>query len=170
VTHLEGREATEANRLFWIFANRVVRSLRVEVHWKGEAVSPYRRSKASSRWELIEGFEVVGREYPPLNNGEVNLNLIEPASVDGGVHEDHVRPLRAQAVDRLLAAMGGTLVPDPENATCRLVGFSAHDFSNQAIDRSNPVFFSQRPNTSARCTSPAARWVHALTEVFVFPL
>jgi hypothetical protein len=32
----------------------------------------------------LEGFEVVGREYLPLNNGEVNLNLIEPASVDGG--------------------------------------------------------------------------------------
>ena len=31
-----------------------------------------------------------------------NLNLIEPASVHGGVHEDHVKPLRAQAVNRLL--------------------------------------------------------------------
>src|SRR5882672_4153878 len=88
----------------------------------------------------MEGFEVVGCEYLPLNNGEVNLNLIEPASVNGGVHEDHVGPSRAQAVDRLLAAMGGTVDHDPENATCRLVGFSAHGFSNQAIDRSNAGF------------------------------
>jgi hypothetical protein len=36
--------------------------------------------------------------------------------------------------------MGGTVVYDPENATRRLVGFSAHDFSNQAIDRSNAGF------------------------------
>ena len=87
----------------------------------------------------MEGFEVVGREYLPLNNGEVHRNLIEPASVDGGVHEDH-GPWRAQAVDRLLAAMGGTVVHDPENATCRLVGFSADNFSNQAIDRSHAGF------------------------------
>ena len=32
VTYLEGRQAAEANRLFSIFAKRVVRSLRVKVH------------------------------------------------------------------------------------------------------------------------------------------
>ena len=36
VTYFEG-QAAEANRLFSIFAKRVVRSLRVKVHWKGEA-------------------------------------------------------------------------------------------------------------------------------------
>jgi hypothetical protein len=49
VTYLEGRQAAEASRLFSILAKRVVRSLRVKVHWKGEAVSSYRRSNASSR-------------------------------------------------------------------------------------------------------------------------
>ena len=65
VTYLEGSQAAEANRLFSIFAKRVVRSLQ-------------------PLFELIEGLEVVGREYVPLNNGEVNLNPIEPASVDRG--------------------------------------------------------------------------------------
>jgi hypothetical protein len=32
VTYLEGGQAAEANRLFSIFAKRVVRSLRVKVH------------------------------------------------------------------------------------------------------------------------------------------
>jgi hypothetical protein len=36
--------------------------------------------------------------------------------------------------------MGGTVVHDPDYAMRRLVGFSAHDFSNQAIDRSNAGF------------------------------
>jgi len=49
VTYLDGRQAEEGNRLFSIFAKRVVRSLRVKVHGRGEAVSWYRRSKASSR-------------------------------------------------------------------------------------------------------------------------
>ena len=156
--------------MFSIFAKRVVRSLRVKVHWKGEAVSSYRRPKASSRCsELSEGFEVVGREYLPLNNGEVKLNLIEPASVDGGVHQEHVGPLRAQAVDRLLAAMGGTVVHDPENATCRLVGFSAHDFFNQAIDRSNAGFlFAAAEHLGPMHVPRRQIGPCAFTEIFVF--
>jgi hypothetical protein len=38
--------------------------------------------------------------------------------------------------------MGGAVVHDPENATCRLIELSAHDFPNQAIDRSNAGFLS----------------------------
>jgi hypothetical protein len=39
VTYLKGRQAGEGNRLFSIFAKRVVRSSRGKVHWKGEAFS-----------------------------------------------------------------------------------------------------------------------------------
>jgi hypothetical protein len=65
------------------------------------------------------------------------------------VPEDHVDPIREEVVDRLLGAIGGTVVHDPENATCRLVGLSIHAFTNEAIDRRNVTFFSQRPNTWA---------------------
>jgi len=140
VTYFGRGQAAEANRLFSIFAKRVARFLRVKVHWKGEAVSSYRCWKASSRCSSsLRDLKSLGVRTP-LNNREVNLNLIEPASVDGGVHENHVGPLRAEAVDRPLAAMGGAVVHDPENAPCGLVGLSAHDFPNQAIDRSNAGF------------------------------
>jgi hypothetical protein len=49
--------------------------------------------------------EVIGCEYLPLDNGEVNFNLIEPTGM-AGVYKEHLGPLRAEAVDRLLAAMG----------------------------------------------------------------
>jgi hypothetical protein len=56
------------------------------------------------------------------------------------VHEEHVGPLRAKTIDRLLAAMGRAVVHDPENATCWFLRLLAHDFRNQAIDRSNAGF------------------------------
>ena len=60
--------------------------------------------------------------------------------MDWGVYEEHVGPLRAQAVDRLLAAMGGAVVHDPENAPCGFIGLLAHYFLNQAIDRGDTAF------------------------------
>jgi hypothetical protein len=68
-------------------------------------------------FQFAEGTEVIGCEYLPLDNREVNFNLIEPAGMDRGVYEKQVGPLAAQAVDCLLAAMGGTIVHDPEDAT-----------------------------------------------------
>jgi hypothetical protein len=49
-------------------------------------------------------------EYFPLNDEEVDFDLIESAGMDWGVYEGHVGPFRAQAVERLLAAMGGAVV------------------------------------------------------------
>jgi hypothetical protein len=49
-------------------------------------------------FKFVEGLEVVGCEYFPLNNGEVNFNLIEPTGMDWGVYQEQVGPLRAEAV------------------------------------------------------------------------
>ena len=45
-------------------------------------------------FKLVEGLEVIGCEYFPLNDGEVNFNLIEPTGMDWGVYEEQVGPLR----------------------------------------------------------------------------
>jgi len=89
--------------------------------------------------------------------------------VDGGVHENHVGPLRAEAVDRPLAAMGGAVVHDPENAPCGLVGLSAHDFPHQAIDRSNAGFLSAAAEHLGPMHIPRSQiGPCAFPEVFVF--
>ena len=36
--------------------------------------------------------EVIRCEYLPLDDGEVNLNLIEPAGMDWGVYEEQIGP------------------------------------------------------------------------------
>ena len=46
----------------------------------------------SERGEICK---VVGREELTLNDGEIDLNLIEPAGVDRSVDEDDIGPFGA---------------------------------------------------------------------------
>jgi len=57
-------------------------------------------------FEFGQRGEVVGREDFSLNDGEIDLNLIEPAGVNRCVDKDCVGPLRLQAIHGLLTAMG----------------------------------------------------------------
>ena len=62
------------------------------------------------RLEGVEVGEVVGVDDLALDDGEVDLGLVEPAGVDGGVDDDQVRPGALEAVDAALAAMRGAVV------------------------------------------------------------
>ena len=46
--------------------------------------------------ERGEAREVVGREELALDDGEIDLDLVEPAGVDRGVDEDEVGPFGAE--------------------------------------------------------------------------
>ena len=83
--------------------------------------------------------EIVGREDLSLNDREIDLDLVEPTGVNRSVDEDRVGPFGAEAFDRLLAPMSGTIVHDPEDAASGLVGLLGHDFGDEAFHRSNPV-------------------------------
>jgi hypothetical protein len=48
--------------------------------------------------EFGEGGEVIGREDLTLDDGEIDLNLVEPAGVDRGVDQHDRGPRGAQAV------------------------------------------------------------------------
>ena len=54
-------------------------------------------------FKLNEGREIVGGEDFPLNDREIDLNLVEPTGVDRGVDEDGVGPLVTQALGGFLA-------------------------------------------------------------------
>ncbi len=69
--------------------------------------------------------EVVRRENLSLHNREVDLDLVEPTG--------------AEAFDRLLAPVSGTVVDDPEDAVSGPVGLLGHDVSDETFHRSNPV-------------------------------
>jgi len=44
-----------------------------------------------------------------LDDREVDLDLVEPAGVDGQVDEDEILVVALEAVDRALAAVGGAV-------------------------------------------------------------
>lgn len=90
-------------------------------------------------FEFGERREVVRREYFSLHDREIDLDLIEPTGVDRSVDEDGVGPFGAEAFDRLLAPVSGTVVPDPEDAASRPVGLSGHDVTDETFHGSNPV-------------------------------
>jgi hypothetical protein len=50
--------------------------------------------------------DVVWREDLSLNDGEVDLDLIQPAGVNRCEDNDDVRPFRLQPINGFLAAMG----------------------------------------------------------------
>ena len=87
-------------------------------------------------FEVGQGRKIVrGKDL----DREVDLHLIEPTGVVGSVDEDGIGPLGTEAVGGFLAPMSGAVVPDPEDATCGLVGFLAHDFTDETIHRRNTI-------------------------------
>ena len=57
----------------------------------------------------------LGETYFSLDDGEVDLDLVQPGGVHRGMHHDRVRVLLGQPVDRGLATVGGSVVDNPEH-------------------------------------------------------
>lgn len=89
--------------------------------------------------ELVEVGKVVGGQDLALDDREVDLGLVEPAGVHGGVHEDQVRPGALEAVDRALAAVRGAVVDDHEHTLRLAVGLHAHELIDELVERDDPV-------------------------------
>src|SRR5919109_2070538 len=78
--------------------------------------------------------EVIRREDLALDDGEVDLDLIEPARVDGGVDEHKFRPLGLQPRHGALAPMRGAVVRNPEDTPSRAIRFLPHDLRHQPVE------------------------------------
>lgn len=89
----------------WTLASNVFESSRLKFPWKGAnggAVVIVEAQQAIC--DFTSGLEVIGREHLALNNGEVHLDLGEPAGVHGCVHRDDHGPTSLQALDASLTA------------------------------------------------------------------
>ena len=73
-----------------------------------------------------------------MNDREVDLNLIEPTGMNRRMDQKEIRPLRTQAISRLLAPMCRAVIHNPEDAAGGLVGLLAHHLTDKAVDWSNP--------------------------------
>ena len=71
--------------------------------------------------------EVIRGQYFALHDGEVDLDLVQPACVDGKMHHLDVRPLALQPLDGGATAVRGTVVDDPEYPGSGSIGFVVHD-------------------------------------------
>jgi hypothetical protein len=90
--------------------------------------------------EFRQRREIIWCEDLALNNGEVNLDLIQPTDVHRSVEWDQGRPLVLKATDALRAAMRGAIVHDPEDPRSRAVGFLTHHLGDQPIKGGDAVF------------------------------
>src|SRR5437773_5790062 len=129
----------------------VVLALVEAVEWLGEVLAgeaPVERLRdlVVAVLELVECagegggvVEVVGVEQLALDDRVVDLDLVEPAGVDGQVDEDQVAPTALEPLDRALAAVVGAVVDDPEDASCRGVGLLAHDLADEPVERLDPA-------------------------------
>ena len=85
-------------------------------------------------FEVIEAGEFIGCKHLALDNGEIDLDLVEPAGVDRGVNQHHGGPRLAQAVGCFEAAVRRTVVGNPENASRRAIGFDRPDLLHESVE------------------------------------
>ena len=85
--------------------------------------------------EGIEVGKVIGCEDFPLDDGEVDFNLVEPTGVDGTVDQDEARILLLESLYRGWAAMRGAVVDNPEHAPGVVVGRARHDLFDETVKR-----------------------------------
>lgn len=85
--------------------------------------------------DLGEGGEVVGSEDFPLDDGEVDFDLVEPTGVNGGMDQDEVGVGFLEPLEGSLPAMGGAVIYDPEHPTRLAVWGLGHDLGDEAVKR-----------------------------------
>src|SRR5918996_6213263 len=78
--------------------------------------------------------EVVRRQHFALDDGEIDLDLVEPARVDRRVDENEAGPAGAQPRPGALAAVGGSVVDDPEHPARPPGGVLGHDLRDEATE------------------------------------
>src|SRR6266508_6470531 len=81
--------------------------------------------------------EVVGRKHLALNDGEVDLDLVEPTGEHWTMNGNQAWKLLLESSDALGAAMRGAIVHDPKDATRLVVRRLAHDLIDQSFERSD---------------------------------
>jgi len=83
---------------------------------------------------LLKAGEVIGGQDFPLDDREVDLNLVEPTRVNRRVDHHRVGPPTPKSIETGLASMGGPIVHDPEDPAGPTIGLARHHFFDQALE------------------------------------
>src|SRR5713101_354626 len=84
--------------------------------------------------DISERGEIVWGQSLALNDGEVDLDLVEPTRVNRAVDEHEIWESRLKASDGSLAAVRGAVVHDPEDVASIAVGRDGHDLRDEAVE------------------------------------
>ncbi len=84
-------------------------------------------------FELKDRVHVIWGEDLPLHNGEVDLDLVEPTSVDGKINRVNCGPGLLQSPYRGCTAMYGAVIDHEKDAICSAVGRLLHDLGHELI-------------------------------------
>ena len=80
----------------------------------------------------------IGHQRLSLQNGKVDLNLVEPTGMDRRMNQNRVWIPTPQAIDGRCAAMGRTIVRHPEDTSRRAVRLLAHYQIHYTMKRFDP--------------------------------
>ena len=91
-------------------------------------------------FEGLQGKEVVRGKNFALDNGEIDLDLVQPTRMDGSVDGDDSRIFALKPADAAGSPVSRSIVQNPEDSSGFFIGSLGHDLIDQAAKRSNPIF------------------------------
>ena len=103
------------------------------VEWLSAYVVPFRESMNAIPHRL-QTREVVRCERFALEDGEIDLDLVQPARVNWQRNSVSVSELAAEATGERRWAMRASLIDDPEDPTSRLVWLAGHDLLHKPME------------------------------------
>ena len=70
-----------------------------------------------------------------MDDGEVDLDLVQPAGMDRRMNQNNIWPSGSEPVSRPPATMGGAIIGDKEYAARGTIRLLPHDLSDKAFER-----------------------------------
>ena len=87
----------------------------------------------------IEIGKVIGCQNLPLDNREVDFDLVEPTGMDGGMHERQAGVKITKAFGGSVATMRRAVIHDPEDTTGVAIGWQCHHLFDQPVKGGDAV-------------------------------
>lgn len=84
--------------------------------------------------ERTEVREIARCDQLTLDDGEVDLDLVQPAGVDRRMNQNDIRPFGSEAIRRLRPTVGGAIVGDKEHTARGTIRLPAHDLRDKALE------------------------------------
>lgn len=83
----------------------------------------------------IESGEVVWRENLPLDDREVDLDLVKPTGMYWPMHKREAGEPVLEAGDGRRSAVRRSVIDDPEYTACVVIGWASHDLFDETMKR-----------------------------------